>query len=336
MNISPLIKEKAPLILAEIKKASSILLHCHPSPDPDSVGSALAMKFALEQLGKKATVIKGDSDIPQAFMHFPGAGEIVMKNYFEIDSTKYDLIIVLDSSNTGVTRLAPFEFPPNMKVINIDHHRTNPGCGIVNLVVSGVSSCAEVLFELFTELDIEISPSIAANIFIGMYTDSGGFKYPGTTPRSFEVASILARSAPDYPELIAKMENSNLPQMLRFQGLALNSIETFLGDRVAIAAVSFEALEAKGLPSSQLGLHNVSTLMRTVIGWEVSAAMIEPEKGKIKISFRSRDADRYDVSLLAAAFGGGGHKAASGAGLEMSLPEAKELVVAKAKELYNL
>ena len=65
------IHEKAPLILAEIKKAKHILLHCHPSPDPDSVGSALAMKFAIEQLDREVTLIKGDSDIPETFV-FPG------------------------------------------------------------------------------------------------------------------------------------------------------------------------------------------------------------------------------------------------------------------------
>src|SRR5579872_6587049 len=102
-DISPLIKEKAPLILAEIKKATSILLHCHPSPDPDSVGSALAMKFALESLGKKATIIQGDNDIPRAYMHFPGAQDIVKKNFFELDLTQFDLFIVQDTG--GLERI---------------------------------------------------------------------------------------------------------------------------------------------------------------------------------------------------------------------------------------
>src|SRR3954463_13074656 len=97
--ISPLIQEKAPVILAEIEKASSILLHCHPSPDPDSVGSALAMKFALEQLGKKVTVIRGDSEIPQAFMHFPGAGDIQSKSFGEVDLKNFDLFIIQDSGS---------------------------------------------------------------------------------------------------------------------------------------------------------------------------------------------------------------------------------------------
>src|SRR3989344_9571766 len=97
--ISEEVKKAAPLIFNEIKKANSILLHCHPSPDPDSVGSVLAMKFALESLGKKVTVIQGDSEIPQAFMHFPGAGDIVQKSFDEMDLKEFDLFIILDSGS---------------------------------------------------------------------------------------------------------------------------------------------------------------------------------------------------------------------------------------------
>jgi nanoRNase/pAp phosphatase (c-di-AMP/oligoRNAs hydrolase) len=85
------IKELAPKVLEYINNSKSILLHCHPSPDPDSVGSVLAMKFVLESLNKKVTVIKGDSDIPEAFSHFPGFSDIVQKNYFEINKQDFDL-----------------------------------------------------------------------------------------------------------------------------------------------------------------------------------------------------------------------------------------------------
>src|SRR4051812_38019854 len=117
MKVSATIKEQAPIILAEIKKAKSILLHCHPSPDPDSVGSALAMKFALEGLGKKVTVIKGDSDIPEAFNHFPGALEIMAKNFFEIDLSQFDIFIVQDSASIEmISRRGKIEFLPSLKV----------------------------------------------------------------------------------------------------------------------------------------------------------------------------------------------------------------------------
>lgn len=336
-DISPLIKEKAPAILAEIKKAESILLHCHPSPDPDSVGSSLAMKFALQGMGKKVTVIRGDSEIPNAFMHFPGANEIVSKNFFEIDPKEFDLFLVLDTAAVDrISGVGPVNFPAGLTIVDIDHHATNPGFGSINLVESSYPATCQILFDLFSCWNIAITPEIAANLFIGIYTDTGGFKYRGSTTRTFEVAAGLARIIPDFPKIISDMEQSNTPEFILFQGLALNSVETFLGGRLAIAGVSLEALQKKSIPASEASSSTISPLLITVVGWDVGVALVEVEPGKVKGSFRTKNADTYDVSKLAGAVGGGGHKAAAGATLNMSLEEAKKLVVAKAKELYNL
>ena len=191
-DISPIILEKAPVILAEIRKANNILLHCHPSPDPDSVGSALAMKFALEQLGKKATVIKGDSEIPQAFMHFPGAKDIVQKNFFEVDLKDFDLFIAVDAGGlVTVSRKGEVVFPPTLKVIVIDHHQTNGGYGSINLIEPNYPANCQILFDLFKLWNVKLDASIAANLFIGIYTDTGSFKFAGVNHYTFDVARQL-------------------------------------------------------------------------------------------------------------------------------------------------
>lgn len=336
-DISPLIKEKALLILDEIKKASSILLHCHPSPDPDSVGSALAMKFALEQLGKKATVIKGDSEIPQAFMHFPGANEIVQKNFFEIDLKEFDLFISLDTAAVDrISTLGPINFPSGLKVINIDHHATNPGFGMIDLLATTYPATCQILFDLFMCWKISITPEIASNLFIGIYTDTGGFKFRGTNVRTFEVAGGLATVIPEFPQIILKMEQSRTAEHIAFLGMALSSVETFLDGKFALAAVSLKDLESKGIPLSEAHASNVSPFITSVTAWKFGGCLCEIGPNLVKGSFRSSDVGTYDVAKFTAALGGGGHKAAAGVTLKMSLPEAKKLVVAKAKELYNL
>lgn len=335
-EISPIIKEKAPLILAEIKKAGNILLHCHPSPDPDSVGSALAMKFALAQLGKKATVIKGDSNIPQAFMHFPGANEIIAKNFLEVDLKEFDLFIALDSSSLRmISDRGPVEFPKTLKVLVIDHHRTNTGYGAINLVEPSYPAACQMLFDLFQEWGIVMDSNIAPNLFIGIYTDTM-FKYDGVTPRTFEVAAELVRHINDLSGLIGKMENSRTPAALSFIGLGLSNIQVFLEGKMAISGVSNSELKTKSISDDEAGPSEISSLLRTVMDWEIGAALIEIHPHIIRASFRTQDFDKYDVSKLAVVFGGGGHKGAAGATLNMSLGEAKKLVVAKAKELYNL
>lgn len=336
-DISPIIREKAPLILAEIQKAKSILLHCHPSPDPDSVGSALAMKFALEQLGKKATVIKGDSDIPQAFMHFPGADQIIKKNFFEVDLKEFDLFISVDASAVDrISSLRPVIIPDSLMVVNIDHHQTNTNFALINLVESSYPATAQILSDLFSCWKIEMTHDIAANLFIGIYTDTGGLKYRGATTRTFQVAAELVKHVPDFPEVISAMDNSYTPAAIAYQSLALGSVENFLGGKLAIASISNDALRKNNITESDRGGIQVSEILRSVIGWDIDVALVEFDKDKVKAGLRTRDINKYDVSKLALALGGGGHKAAAGANLDMPLAEAKALVVAKAKELYNL
>jgi phosphoesterase RecJ-like protein len=337
-DISLIIKEKAPLILAEIMKAKSILLHCHPSPDPDSVGSSLAMKFALEQLGKKVTVIKGDSEIPQAFMHFPGAKEIVQKNFFEIDLQEFDLFIILDTGSIKqISRFKPIQFPLPIKSILIDHHISNTGFADINLIEPNCLATCLILNDLFKEWGIKTdSGAIASNLFIGMYTDTGAFKYPGVSGHLYEEVADLVKYIPNVSDLITKMEYSNTKGLIDFEAAALSNIEIIGGGHFALSIVPNSVLKTKNILSRDVRTSEVSSFMLTVSGWDVVASVAELEPNVIKFSFRSKDVDKYDVAKLTAALGGGGHKAAAGLILKMSLAEAKALVVSKAKELYNL
>lgn len=331
-----LIREKAPLILAEIQKAKSILLHCHPSPDPDSVGSALAMKFAVEQLGKRATVIKGDSDIPHAFMHFPGAKDIVMKSWWEIDLDEYDLFIIVDSSITGVSRVQQAIPPSTMKIINIDHHRTNDGSGSINIVDPTYPATGQLLFDVFTAMGVEITTEIATNLFMGIYSDTGGFKYEGTSQATFSIAARLVAKAPNFCRIISHMENSSTVDDLRFQGIALSNIEILSKGKVALAIIPYSEIEKNNIPDVSITAGVISSILRRIGSCNVVGVIIEARPNKIKMSFRAQDAQKNDVSKLAVALGGGGHKAAAGAACDMPLAEAKQKVVEKIKELYNL
>ena len=335
-QISQEIKEKTPLILAEIKKAKSILLHCHPSPDPDSVGSALAVKFAIEQLDKKVTVIRGDSEIPSAFMHFPGANDIVQKSYWEIDPNEYDLFIIVDSAISGVSRKKQVELPADMKVINIDHHKTNLGDGSINIVDSSYPATAQLLFDIFTEMNININSDIAINLFMGIYTDTGGFKYEGTKEATFEVAAKLVSICPNFSKIIAEMENSNTLSDMTMQGAALSAIEVFCNGKVALSIVPYSVIEQKKIQDISISAGLISPIIRTMKGFDIVGVIIEARPNKIKLSFRTGSSNILDVSKLAASLGGGGHRMAAGVSLDMSLEEAKVVVVQKIKELYNL
>lgn len=331
-------KEKAAIILAEIKKASSILLHCHPKPDPDSVGSALAMKLALEQLGKKATVIKGDSEIPEAFMHFPGADGIVRKDFSEIDLKEFDLFICQDSSAPQmITRTKRLEFPLSIPTVIIDHHRSSEKFGAINLVEDAYPATAQLLYDVFYEWGIKMTPEIASNLFMGIYGDTSGLKYRLTNVRTYEIMTRLVETGIDFTGLLDRMENSRTPASIAYEHAALGNIEYFLDGKLVISSVPNEVIVGNNITEQDMGSVQISAILRTVIGWDLDVALVEVKPGEIKVGLRTRDENKYDVSRLAVALGGGGHKAAAGAGITgMSLDEAKKLVVAKARELYKI
>ena len=337
MEISPIVREKASLILAEIQKAKSILLHCHPSPDPDSIGSALAMKSALERMGGKATVIQGDSELSEAYKHFPGAEKIVPKNFFEIDLKDFDLFIILDCGNMEmISHRKPVVFPNELRTVIIDHHASNKGYGNISLIDISSPATTFIIFQLFEEWNVKLTYDIAINLLIGMYSDTGGFKYLPTDYRVLMAAAECAKIAPDYTEFIFIAENSQSKESIYFEALALGGIETFCGDSVAISAVSHDDLKKKNIPIHTTAESEVANTLKSVIGWNIGILMIEVDPGKIKVNFRSRDPKRFDVSKLAAALGGGGHRAAAGVCLMTTLSGAKELIVEKIKELYTI
>lgn len=335
MAISSNISESAPRILAQIKEAKNILLHCHPGPDPDSVGSSLAMKHVLTQLGKSVTMIKGDSALPTAFSSFPGFNDVSLKNFFEIDQSQYDLFLILDTASLGmVSRMQEVKFPPTMKTIVIDHHASNPGFADINFILPDHSSTAEVLFDLFKEWNIAFNHDIAACLFIGIYTDTGAFKYEKTTPETLRKAAELAAFAPDFTKMIFQMNFSNTKGRLLFDGLILSSVETYFNDSVAISPISFKTITKHGITEDEMSGGTGSSQLVTVKGWNIAITMIEKEPNAVRISMRSRDDHPYDVSLITAKLGGGGHKLAAGCRIDKPLAEAKQDVLNAIAEIF--
>ncbi len=336
-EISPLIREQAPLILAEIQKATNILFHCHPSPDPDSVCSALAMQLACEQLGKRATIIRGDASVLSAgFSRFPAVDTIVGKTFGEVDLNDFNLFIALDSGSPDrVSAKKTPVFPLPIRSINIDHHKSNTMFADVNLVEM-CTSTTFILYQLFLLWGIKITPDIALNLFMGLYTDSGGLKYHPIDYRVFQVATALVKAAPDFVDVIFHMENSQSKEAIYFEKLALNSIETFLNENLVMTSISLKQIQENRISIDSIHT-DIPNKLKSVIGWNVGMILVEREPGIVKVSMRSRDIEKFDVSKLAVALGGGGHRAAAGIRFSgITLAEAKEKIVSKAKELYNL
>ena len=328
--MTKIIKDLAPQILEVIKESDNILLHCHPYPDPDSVGSVLAMTFALQQLGKNVCPIIGDSSYPKSLELMPDHNVIQQKNISEVSLEDFDLFIIMDSSSpTQISQLFSVEFPANLKTIVIDHHATNIGFGDVNLVDSTCCSTTHIIYLLFKEFGLDITKNMALCLFIGIFGDTGGLKYPSATPEVFEVVADLVKINPDYHKVVFEIENSKSPVSIELMGLAFTSVSKYCSDRIVISSVSYNEIRKRKLSKSDALEGLVGSYLRSVEGWDVVASLVEVEPSTVIVSLRTRDELKYDVSKVAKSIGenGGGHRGAAGTTLKMPIEEAKKRLV---------
>lgn len=331
MEKSPNIKKD---ILQEIEKAQNILLHLHVKPDPDSIGSVLAMYHFLKKIGKNPIVIKGDTPFVENLAVLPGSDQIIHKNYFEIDLSKFDLFIILDSAEKNmISKMAEINFPENLKTIVIDHHITNSKYGNINLVEPGSSSTAELLFYLFEEWKVEINSEIAACLYLGIWGDTGSFRYSNTTEKTMKAVYEIVKIYPDFSKLISRLVNNNTKEKIFFDALALNSIESFFNDKVAISSVSFEKIQEKGITEADTASSIISNILISVKNWQIGVSLKEVKPNEIAISFRSKN--DIDVSIIAQELGGGGHKAAAGAFLKLPIDQAKKEILLAIDKYYG-
>lgn len=307
-----------------IKSSQRVLLHLHPTPDGDSMGSALGCWHFLRALGKDATVISGDSAVPEYLAHLPGAEMIDPHPLDQVDLTQFDLFIILDSAAlTQISRNAPIEFPEQLRTIVIDHHATNPGFGHINWIESGYPATCQMVFELLQRWSFEITPDIARCLFVGLFTDTGGFQYPPVSAQTLHAAAHLAERAPDFPDMLFPIENTFSAGHLRYQGVALRNVELHQNETIALSVVSSEELAANNIQPDEADKSGVANQLKSVVGWEVGVAMVELEPGYVKASLRTRNPARYYLGEIAARLGGGGHQAAAGLTLKMPLEQAK-------------
>jgi len=334
--MSSKIKTLAPEIWQAIQQAQNILLHLHPRPDEDSIGSVLAMGHALASLGKKFTIIKGDSPLPEEYSHLPGYNWIIDKNFFEIALADFDLFLILDTGGVEqISRQGEIIFPDHLNTVLIDHHDNTVNFARTNLILSDYPAVGQLLFDLFKEWGVALTPEIAINLLIGIQADTGGFKYPRTTSETLAVAAELVKMSPNFPAVIAKCENVLTPGEISYLGLGLSKAESLFNNQAAISAISYEELQRAGIRENDVHQNQIANWFRQVKDWKIGIALVESQPGQTCISLRSQDGEKYDVSKVALAFGGGGHRAAAGATIKKPLAEAKAEVLRAAEELFK-
>lgn len=298
-------------ILEKIKSSNKILVNCHRGPDSDSVGSALAFSKVLEKMGKKAIVVC-PTNVPED-LNFLGTENIQKVNFSSFDFDKYDLFIVLDSSNYSMVTGENDLLRPNIPMIVIDHHVSNDSFGDINIVDSKMTSTSELIYRIFQDWGISIGPDVAQCLLTGIIGDTGSFQYQTVGAETLRVAADLIEIGADKDEIIKNIYRNIGFKEIKLWGKFIEAMEIDNKFKFVWAAIPYSLYKEYGEPYS--AKEDVANLFFPIIkGTNFGLVMVEFEKGLFSISLRSKS--NFDVSKIAKELGGGGHKAAAGARLE--------------------
>src|SRR3954470_4644211 len=305
-------------IVDAIRSRRRFVLSSHSRPDGDSIGSQLAMLYALRALGKEATAINVDP-APPPLMAFPGVPDIRIAPEAAGD---FDAAIIMecgDLARTGVSGLDRFF------VVNIDHHPGNTGYGQINWFDASAAACGEMVFDVVKALGVPLSVEIATHVYLAILTDTGSFHYSGISPRTFDICKACLEAGVD-PVLVARnVYDSNNMGRLKLFGAVLGAMQIDQTGRIAIVYVDHEmARAAGGTYEATEGLVNLPLTVKEI----EAVVFFKQEKGdQYRVSLRSKG--DVDIGMIAKEYGGGGHKNASGCTIAGPIEELQRTLVEK-------
>ena len=308
-----------------INGLESFVISTHVSPEGDAIGSAVGLALALKKIGKKVSVLCFEP-VPD-FLHFLPGSDMVQRG--DSINEPYDALIVVDCEPQR-TGLKDLENAPVKKIINIDHHVTNPKTADVYWVSPEASAAGEMVYDVVLEMGIPIDLDIATNLYTCIFTDTGSFRYSNTDEEALAKSAKLLSYGVNTWEISENVYESKSFGRMKLLGLVLSTIETSDDGLLSWVTVKEEFYKQTGTSAEDTdGFINYP---RAVKGVEV-AVLFREAGDKVKISFRSKG--RVDISGLAQSLGGGGHPNAAGAVISNDIAGTKADVLPKAKELVR-
>jgi phosphoesterase RecJ-like protein len=297
-----------PDLLASLQKLCDqrerLLVISHVRPDGDAYGSTLGLALALQARGKDVQVVNADGLSP-LFEFLPGSKNLTATLPAAPEPDR--LIIAVDCADQKRLGEA-FDQWQRAPDVNIDHHVSNPGYAKLNLIDANSPATAQVLYEIITALKWPLTPEVAANLYVGIMTDTGNFRYRQTTAHTFEVAARLVTAGADPTDLSEACYQSFRAERLLLISEVFKAIHFANKNRVAWFGLTPEMYASSGaIPDETEGLIEYLQAVKTV---EVAFLLESLPDGLTRASMRSRG--KVDVQRICQEFGGGGHKLAAG------------------------
>lgn len=303
-------------VLDAIREGEHFVLVTHENPDGDALGSLVAMQGVMRALGKDSLMFIGRDEFPLPYEYA----------FFEFDGLISDMpediarrtIVFLDCGNFDRNAVEVGDAP----ILNLDHHHDNTQFGTINHVVPGASCTAEIVWDLSRGLELALTLEMAEALYVGLVTDTGRFMYENTGPAAHVMAADLIEAGVDVHEIYRRLYEGVPEPKLALLTRALSRVQRFDDGRLTLARLTREDFAQTGAEESYT--EGIIDHLRAVQGTKVAALAREltgeDRGGASKVSLRATDGS-VDVSMIARAQGGGGHRQAAGFGTEMAPDE---------------
>ncbi len=296
-----------------LKKHDNYIILTHASPDGDTLGSAYALYYGLNEIGKSACVLCPDV-IPEKYGYFARKTDHVARE----NAT----VIAVDVADKRLLGSLKEEFG-DIVDLNIDHHISNVRYAKNLYLDSDASATAECMFELLSLMKVNINDITAKALFTGIVTDTGCFKYSNVTAKTHMIAAQLYEYNIDAPEINRVMFDTKSRKLLELEQMVLDASEFHFDGKCIILPVTAEMQEKTGCSGTEL--EGIAVISRSIEGVIAGITLKQTDDNEFKVSLRTYPP--LDASEICKKLGGGGHKAAAGASVTGTLPEVKKKVL---------
>ena len=310
-------------MITHLKSAKRVLLASHIHPDGDAIGSLVAMGLALSRMGKQVTMYN-ECPVPKVYRFMDGVQSITKDIN---DFSSFDTAIIMDCADLVRIGKSADDVARIPVLINIDHHATNTGFGQVKKIDISACSTSEIIYDVLSELDVDISQDIAEAIYVGVLTDTGSFRFANTTEDAFRISrEMVARGADPY-KVADQIYGTYSLGSIKLLHKILGSIEVSQNGKLSILSLTQKMIdETDTHPEDIIGLVHYAKHIKDV---KVAALIQEaPGTGKcdsgtlFHVSLRSNGS--VDVGAIASSYGGGGHPNSAGFSTKLNYFDLKK------------
>ncbi|MBE0427044.1 MAG: bifunctional oligoribonuclease/PAP phosphatase NrnA [Nitrospirae bacterium] len=312
-----------PDLLSFLKEEDNFIIATHIDPEPDAIGSSIALSIALERLGKK-TVLYDRDNIPEIYRFLPGCEKFT--NSISSLNTSHLPVILLDCNTLERAGIKNSSFRLTAVV---DHHETEQTYGDIKWIEPEAAATGIMVFYLLKDLGIKITEDIALNLYSAIAIDTGTFRYSNTTSEVFRISAELVEAGAKPAYVAHSLYETWSEHRFALLIMALNTLD--IKDSLAITFVTKQMFKQTGTKPEDT--ENFANLPRVMKNIKIAAFFRELNDNHWKVSLRSKG--DINVASIAKGFNGGGHKNAAGFEIKASLESGKEALLKAVSPVFK-